>query len=53
MMNGLRKPVQIQTSNKWATRTTDIGGELEVELDRLTIRGDKEKTRKKQNVDEI
>lgn len=46
MMNVKRKPVHIQTSNKWATRPADIEGELEVELDRLTICEDKFRSRK-------
>lgn len=48
-MNRTRKPVHIQTSNKWSTRT-ECGGDLEVELDRLTIKSDKEKLRKMNNV---
>lgn len=50
MMNVTKKPVHIQTTNKWANRKTDVDGELEVELDRLTIRDDKERTRKNQSV---
>lgn len=37
-MNGTKKPVQIHTSNKWSSRTDAGEGELEVEMDRLTLR---------------
>lgn len=47
-MNG-KKPVHIQTSNKWASRT-DMNSELEVELDRLTIYDSKGTSKKKRNV---